>query len=597
VSIFFRVEPNVNTSTGAMWEAQLVWHPPLPSDISPETAEPNVATVLTLRCADGKQDVSIGRIGADVCVDPKVQSVVSKKHATVYWASGEFHIQDNASMNGTFVNGTRIRLRILKDGDHLIFGGGSNIAFDEAMSPEQCANTSLREWVFHVISAPNPPPPLQRHSSSPSSSQEFRRSRVAGATPPPPRSPKLGHGPASPPGMHHPPSLSLPLDGSQRSSIGAVVPPSEIQLAQEAHAGEDGPLVEHPPAVKSSGPPADVDNPKIPVLSLIPVTGLVTATAGQSTSAEDEWLITSDSATSSQQFDEVPEGEGDLANVLDLPINALSQVDQSQYLIGGDSFIDVDEDDEPEDAGDAIDCAGEPNHAAHAAASSSSSSSLMFPESVFKLHDSSIDAETPLEDAPSKRRRRSLCQSTPSKDTNHQRTPESKEFQYAEPQRVSPKALFPTSSASSPIPNPGGWVFNGIPAQSIMSVHIGSAKVPASGKMEFTPTHWKLLVGNPNLGGGDNIRLLVAVANIQWYKDHTNRKPFFWVVRLTQLLPGVDPFYFDPECEGRKSTVSFECKTKEQILELREQLFSNYAEHLQPHARGSISDKEVYDFF
>lgn len=27
------------------------------------------------------------------------------------------------------------------------------------------------------------------------------------------------------------------------------------------------------------------------------------------------------------------------------------QVDQSQYLIGGDSFIDVDEDDEPEDAG------------------------------------------------------------------------------------------------------------------------------------------------------------------------------------------------------------------------------------------------------
>lgn len=72
-------------------------------------------------------------------------------------------------------------------------------------------------------------------------------------------------------------------------------------------------------------------------------------------------------------------------------------------------------------------------------------------------------------------------------------------------------------------------------------------------------------------------------------KNCKKRFKFDDLGKRNYMLVFLMPLILSMLSTGRKSTVSFECKTKEQILELREQLFSNYAEHLQPHACGSIS--------
>ena len=51
-------------------------------------------------------------------VDPSV----SRSHAVLDVRNGELVVRDNGSTNGTFVNGERVQLRTLKDGDIVAFG-------------------------------------------------------------------------------------------------------------------------------------------------------------------------------------------------------------------------------------------------------------------------------------------------------------------------------------------------------------------------------------------------------------------------------------------------------------------------------------------
>lgn len=47
---------------------------------------------------------------------------VSTNHATLRFANGQFQLSDNQSTNGTYVNGIRIQITILKDGDRIQMG-------------------------------------------------------------------------------------------------------------------------------------------------------------------------------------------------------------------------------------------------------------------------------------------------------------------------------------------------------------------------------------------------------------------------------------------------------------------------------------------
>src|SRR5689334_21536385 len=47
---------------------------------------------------------------------------VSGHHAKIYWDHDKFVIEDNNSLNGTYVNNARINRRALKDGDNVLIG-------------------------------------------------------------------------------------------------------------------------------------------------------------------------------------------------------------------------------------------------------------------------------------------------------------------------------------------------------------------------------------------------------------------------------------------------------------------------------------------
>ena len=47
---------------------------------------------------------------------------VSGHHAKLYWSAGDFVIEDNDSLNGTFVNDERIQKHVLKDNDRILIG-------------------------------------------------------------------------------------------------------------------------------------------------------------------------------------------------------------------------------------------------------------------------------------------------------------------------------------------------------------------------------------------------------------------------------------------------------------------------------------------
>ena len=66
-----------------------------------------------------KDIVLIGRVNADVVVkDPDI----SRRHCTIEQSSGNVIVRDLKSTNGTLVNGVRVELEVLKDGDVLRLG-------------------------------------------------------------------------------------------------------------------------------------------------------------------------------------------------------------------------------------------------------------------------------------------------------------------------------------------------------------------------------------------------------------------------------------------------------------------------------------------
>src|SRR5256885_1377282 len=64
--------------------------------------------------------VSIGRLpDNDIQVD---NPAVSGHHAMIYWDEDHFVVEDNNSLNGTFIHSERVTKRRLKDGDSISVG-------------------------------------------------------------------------------------------------------------------------------------------------------------------------------------------------------------------------------------------------------------------------------------------------------------------------------------------------------------------------------------------------------------------------------------------------------------------------------------------
>ena len=87
-----------------------------------------------------KDTTKIGRHW-DIHLDTNVGKEISKKHALIHrcYYNGDIHfiIEDNNSVNGTFVNGKKILKQKLKSKDTVIFGGGNKYKLGDIIEKQE----------------------------------------------------------------------------------------------------------------------------------------------------------------------------------------------------------------------------------------------------------------------------------------------------------------------------------------------------------------------------------------------------------------------------------------------------------------------------
>jgi len=86
--------------------------------------------------------VSIGRLPDNVI--PIDNLAVSGHHARIYWETDHYVVEDNNSLNGTYVNNRRVSRAVLKDGDALLIGKHI-IEFKDAWHEEAPADRTVGE--------------------------------------------------------------------------------------------------------------------------------------------------------------------------------------------------------------------------------------------------------------------------------------------------------------------------------------------------------------------------------------------------------------------------------------------------------------------
>lgn len=111
---------------------------------------PNAPTIVVL----DQEKVTIGRQAA-VKMDTSRGKEVSKHHTTIYRRQHQkseiWIIEDNNSLNGTFVNGKKIHRIILNYGDEIVFGGGSTFLLGDIVESTKLAEC---RYVFYLAPVP-----------------------------------------------------------------------------------------------------------------------------------------------------------------------------------------------------------------------------------------------------------------------------------------------------------------------------------------------------------------------------------------------------------------------------------------------------------
>ena len=136
--------------------------------------------------------VTIGRLPDNLIQVDNL--AVSGHHAKIYWEADHYTLEDNNSLNGTFVNNRRISKTVLKDGDEVLIGKHTVVFKEErreephASGPERAMpvvpmleatvvldTRKAKEMMAHQ--SPTPPP----------AAPDAAPPRAAAPPPPPPR--------------------------------------------------------------------------------------------------------------------------------------------------------------------------------------------------------------------------------------------------------------------------------------------------------------------------------------------------------------------------------------------------------------------------
>jgi hypothetical protein len=81
--------------------------------------------------------VSVGRLPDNMLQVDNL--AVSGHHAKIYWETDHYVVEDNNSLNGTFVNNQRVSKAVLKDGDNVLIGKHTITFKDEWHEDEEAA--------------------------------------------------------------------------------------------------------------------------------------------------------------------------------------------------------------------------------------------------------------------------------------------------------------------------------------------------------------------------------------------------------------------------------------------------------------------------
>ena len=87
----------------------------------------------------GDRELTIGR-DPESDIQLELDSPASRHHARVYKALNIWHVKDLGSLNGTELNGTRVKDKPLKNGDTITIGEAVFV-FEDSVSPGMAANT------------------------------------------------------------------------------------------------------------------------------------------------------------------------------------------------------------------------------------------------------------------------------------------------------------------------------------------------------------------------------------------------------------------------------------------------------------------------
>ncbi|HWC16536.1 MAG TPA: FHA domain-containing protein [Terriglobales bacterium] len=116
--------------------------------------------------------VTIGRLPDNtVQID---NLAVSGHHAKIYWDAGRYVIEDNSSLNGTYVNNARITRQALKDGDDVVVGKHTLSFKDEGFTQLSAQRVTSQEKTA---------PPVPKLESTVMLDTKQMKERLAGSSP------------------------------------------------------------------------------------------------------------------------------------------------------------------------------------------------------------------------------------------------------------------------------------------------------------------------------------------------------------------------------------------------------------------------------
>ena len=90
------------------------------------------------------------RIGRSLAADVRFDDpTVSRRHALIVRHPDGVRVLDDRSLNGVFVNGTRVDGRVLNDGDEILVGR-YRLTFFSVSTPSDAASPSAEKTSLHT---------------------------------------------------------------------------------------------------------------------------------------------------------------------------------------------------------------------------------------------------------------------------------------------------------------------------------------------------------------------------------------------------------------------------------------------------------------